>query len=277
MKSISNLSRRAVIKSGLAAATGVALSSNAMAVAPKQPGETRVLFLVGDIWHNPVMQEHHWRRVLTKTGWRLMFAQSSQFVTPESLALADLFVVARYAGGDSLGWAPDRVIEERPNGAPWMTDEQQDAIVANVNRGMGLLSIHCSIWNPERLKYLELLGVTKSIMHTKVQPAHIHDLNQDHPITVGIEPFDTGDDEIFNAVLKPGLSTPLFKTKGEEEPIDGNGGWCREVGSGRVVALLPGHIPSPYMQGPYKVIMWRAAHWAMKKDIPAADHIEDGY
>ena len=273
MKSFSKLSRRSVIKSGIAAAAGVAVSSNAMAAAPKQPGETRVLFLMGDIWHNPVMQEHHWRRVLSPTGWRLMFAQSSQFVKPEALDLADLFVVARYSGPDSLGWAPDRVIEERPERAPWMTDEQQDSIVANVNSGMGLLSIHCSIWNGNRAKYLDLIGVSKPIMHTKVQPAHINELNQDHPITAGLEPFDTDDDEIFNAELIPGKSTLLFNTRGEEEPINANGGWCRDAGEGRVVSLLPGHLPRPYRKIPYNHIMWRAAHWAMKMDIPAADHL----
>ncbi len=207
-----------------------------------------------------------------------MFAQSSQFVTPESLALADLFVVARYAGPDSLGFAPDRYVEERPGGAPWMTDEQQDALVDNVNnRGMGLISVHCSIWNPERAKWLELIGAEKPYMHTKVQPTLLHQLNQNHPITAGIEEFNFGDDEIFSADLIPGKSEVLFNLKGEEQPIDKPGGWCRETGKGRVVALLPGHIPSPYMKAGYKEIMWRSAHWAMKKDIPAADHIADSY
>ena len=274
----STVSRRALLKAG--AVTFAASAVNPLPIsgaAPKQPGETRVVFLVGDYWHNPVMQEHHWRRVLGPTGWRLMFAQSSGFLTPAELTLADLFVVCRYAGPDSLGWSPDRFIEDRTASAPFMTDEQQDAIIENVHRGMGLISVHCSIWNPERAKYLELLGVTKSIMHTKVQPAHIHELNDGHPITQGIEPFDIGDDEIFNADIKPGASTLLFKTSGEEEPINANGGWCRDAGNGRVVSLLPGHVPHPYMVGSYRKIMWRSAHWAMKRNIPAEDHCTNGY
>jgi type 1 glutamine amidotransferase len=264
-------SRRAALKAGLAAAAPL------MAVPPKQPGETRVLFLVGDYWHNPVMQEHHWRGVLGPTGWRLMFAQSSQFVTAATLRDADLFVVCRYAGPDSLGWAPDRLVEDRPPGAPFMTDEQEEAMISNVRRGMGLIAAHCSIWNPERTRFLELLGVAKPIMHTKVQPGHIHELNQSHPITQGLQPFDIGDDEIFNAELAPGKSALLFRTSGEEQKIDAVGGWCREEGSGRVVALLPGHIPTPYMVASYKKIMWRAAHWAMKKPIGPENHIRDRY
>ncbi|HDY88089.1 MAG TPA: hypothetical protein ENH82_08260 [bacterium] len=276
MNNRTTFSRRNLLKTGIVSFAGASVTTNLFA-APKQPGETRVIFLIGDYWHNPVMQEHHWRSVLGPTRWRMMFSQSSQFVTPETLKLADLFIVCRYAGPDSLGWAPDRMIEDRPPGAPFMTDEQENAMIENVNRGMGLLSIHCSIWNPEREKFLGLIGAEKSIMHTKVQPAHIHELNPKHPITRGIEPFDTGDDEIFNADLKPGQSELLFKTSGEEQKINANGGWCREEGKGRVVALLPGHIPSPYMKGSYKKIMWRSAHWAMKKDIPTEDHCKDGY
>lgn len=273
----SYFSRRNILKTGLASLAATSTFTKTLFASPKQPGETRVIFLIGDYWHNPVMQEHHWRRVLVPTTWRKLYAQSAQFVTPQALANADLFVVCRYAGSDSLGYVPDRMVEDRPGGAPFMTDELQDAIIENVNRGMGLISVHCSIWNPKREKFMDLLGVVKPIMHTKVQPAHIHNLNQNHPITSGLEPFDTGDDEIFNAELKPGQSTILFNTSGEEEKIDANGGWCREVGRGRVVALLPGHIPGPYMKGTYRKIMWRSAHWAMKKDIPPDDHCTDGY
>ena len=44
--------RRTVLKTG-AAALGAAVVSNALAV-PRIPGETRVLLLLGDYWHNGV-------------------------------------------------------------------------------------------------------------------------------------------------------------------------------------------------------------------------------
>jgi len=142
---------------------------------------------------------------------------------------------------------------------------------------MGIIATHCSVVQPKRENYNRLLGMEKYVPHTKVQPAYIHNLNQNHPITKGIEAFDIGDDEIFDAVMIKGQSTPLFNTSGEEEKIDAHGGWCREEGKGRVVVLLPGHIPTPYMKGSYKKIMWRSAHWAMKRNIPPEEHIKDGY
>ena len=115
---------------------------------------------------------------------------------------------------------------------------------------------------------LDLLGVEKPIMHGPVVPAHVFDLNQDHPITKGIEPFDIGIDEVFDAVMKTGEHTQLFRTRQEEPKRNAIGGWCRDEGKGRVVALLPGHTTGPYGKDQFLELMWRSAHWAMKRDIP---------
>ena len=270
MSSLTNPDRRTVLKTGIAT-LGAAAASQNMFAAPKNPGETRVLFLVGDYWHNGVAQESHWRNVLSQTGWRLMFAQSSQFVTPNALKQADLFVVARYAGPDSLGWTPKGVIEQRPEPSPWMTDEQEDAIVANVRRGMGLLSMHCTIWNPERKKFMEVLGVTKPTMHGPVQPVKIHSINPNHAITKGIGNFDISLDENFGAELDESRLTLLYKSTGQQDSRTDNAAWCRDEGNGRVVALLFGHIPQPFHTAEAKYLMWNSAHWAMKRDIPAAE------
>jgi type 1 glutamine amidotransferase len=274
-----HLSRRSILKTATASFAGLSVSANPLLAAPKQPGETRVIFLVGDIWHNPVMQEHYWRQTLRTTGWRLMFAQSAAFITPRVLEDADLFVFCRYAGGDSIGWDPSKFVEDRTTSGSFMTEEQEEAIVDNVvNRGMGIIPTHCSVVQNDRQKYMGLLGIKEYIPHTPVQPGHIHNLNQNHPITRGIEPFDIDDDEIFDTVkLDDVPATNLFNTKGEEFPIDARGGWCREEGNGRIVALLPGHIPQPYQKVPYRKIMWRAAHWALKRDIPSDDHISGRY
>jgi type 1 glutamine amidotransferase len=271
------LSRRAALATGAAALLSASAPFSAFASA-KAPGEVRVIYLGGDFWHNPVTQEIAWRRVLGPAGWRLLFAQQLEALTPDVLAQTDLLIVCRYGtptdlvwdltwGNLTLGFSPDRLVEDRPTPSPFPTDEFEGAVIENVRRGMGLLAIHCTVWNAERPKFMDLLGVAKPIMHTIVQPAHIHNLNPTHPITRGIEPFDTGDDEIFNAELKPGASELLFNTSGDEQKITAMGGWCREEGKGRVVALLPGHTQGPYMQIPYNEIMWRASHWALGKTI----------
>jgi type 1 glutamine amidotransferase len=270
------VNRRTALAAGLATLAAGSASYEALA-APKAPGETRVLFLVGDYWHNGVAQETHWRRVLESTGWRLLFAQSSQFVTKESLGFADLFVVARYAGPDSLGFTGQRVVEKRPEGAPWMTDEQEAAIVENVTgRGMGLLHMHCSTWNPEKKKYMELMGIVKPIMHGPVQVVKLHDLNQDHPVTKGLGDFTIGLDENFGVELDPAKTTVLYKSTGEQDKRTDIASWCSDAGKGRVVGIHFGHEPQAFQPMESKTVMWRAAHWAMRRDIPPSD-FKTGY
>lgn len=283
MKNNTIQSRRSLLKKGIGTLAAATVITPEAFASYKAPGEVRVVFLGGDFYHNPVTQEQTWRRVFGPTDWRLMFAQDSAFVTPELLSKADLFVMTRYMTDTqktnfSLGFSSGQIVEERAVPSYFMTDELERAIIANVERGMGLLSLHCSIWNPNKPKYLSLLGVEKPVMHTKVQPTLVHKINPDHPITRDIGEFSIGDDEIFSAEMKAGADfVRLFNLKGDEQPIDTLGGWCREAGAGRIVSLLPGHTTGPYVQQSYRQIVWNSAYWAMKKDIPAAPHIQKSF
>ncbi len=264
-------SRRGMITTSLAAAAAV--KSIPALAAPKAQGEVRIVYLGGDYWHNGMMQERNIRGIFgnTPANWHLSFAQTARAVTPRVLAETDLFMLCRYAGPDTQGFSTDEMIEHRPAPTPFMTDELEEAIISNVRRGMGFMSLHCGVWNGERKAYMTLIGVEKPYMHTKIQPTLLHDLDPAHPITKGVSESNFGDDEIFSADLIPGKSTVLFKLKGEEQPQDKAGGWCREEGKGRVVTLLPGHQANPYHDASYKEILWRSIHWAMKKDIPPSD------
>lgn len=283
MKKPPEFSRRSLLRTGIGTLAAAASMTPEAFASFKTPGEIRVVFLGGDFYHNGMTQEQTFRRVYGVTDWRLMFAQDSAFITPELLDTTDLFVMTRYMTDTqktnfSLGFSPDQIVEQRATPSYFMTDELEGAIIRNVRRGMGLLSLHCSIWNPNKPGYLALLGVEKPVMHTKVQPTLAHDLNPDHPITKGIEGFAIGDDEIFSAVMQNNaVYTPLFKLKGDEQPVDILGGWCREEGKGRVVSLLPGHTTDPYVRQNYRRILWNSAYWAMKKTIPDAPHIQANF
>jgi type 1 glutamine amidotransferase len=267
MSFLSRITRRGALKAGLASAAATTVSGTAGA-ARKRPGETLVLAFVGDYWHNGAAQEYHWRTVLAPTGWRLRFARSAEHITPEEIVEADLCILSRSDGYDTPTWSSEPFVEERPTGSRFMTDAQEQAIVAGVcDRGMGLLSLHSTIWHPDRRSFLDLQGVAKPVMHTPVEPVYAYALNREHPITKGIEPFEFGDDEVFDAELKPGKSEILFKTAGAESRRHAVGGWCREAGKGRVVTLLPGHTQFPYRQESYQRIMWRSAQWALGREV----------
>jgi type 1 glutamine amidotransferase len=274
-----NPSRRKILKTGLA---GIAVSSLVSPKAdaapvkapdfvlrPKGKGETKVVVQMGDYWHPAVSQESHVRGIFRSLkDWKIYYVQRSNFFNEELLKDADLLIVARYGGADSMGFSPDPVVVDRPAGDPWMTEAQEKIIIDNVkNRGMGMLSVHCTIFTG-RKNIEDLIGI-EQILHQEIQPVIYKDFNQDHPITKGISPFFTNLEEQFDVQIKnPSTTTLLFRSLAVHDKRDSVGGWCLEQGNGRIVGLLPGHYQWTYRLPVYQEVFWRAAHWALKRDIP---------
>ncbi len=236
---------------------------------PKIPGETRVIAIMGgDYGHNAITPEIHIRELFSSLKtWRIIFVQSSRFFTPELLKDADLLITSRHGGADPIDWRPDGLVDSLREGAsPW-TVENVNAIIANVrNRGMGFLALHCTI--SSRNRALEDFLDAAPIMHNEVQPLWVRDLNQDHPITRGMGKFLINLDEQFAAVIKSPETVTLFETTAIHDKRHAIGGWCLERGKGRIAAFLPGHGQWAYRIPEYQEILWRAAHWALRRDIP---------
>lgn len=273
MSEIRRTSRRTALKAGLAAAAAAAApASGARALMPeelrrKQPGETRVIFLGGDVLHNFMAQEPALRSICESAGWSFYATHDARFVTPELLKTADLLMIQRWAG--SLpGWLPGPIFEAEAPQDGYMSEELEEAIAENVrSRGMGYMSIHCGIWANGRKTYLDLLGV-KPIIHGPIQPLRIHNLNQNHPITRGMKEFDLAWDENFGAEIVNPKVVPLYESTGFLDKRHDVGGWCIEQDAGRVVGLLAGHTYFAYRDPNYLPLFRNAAYWAMKKDVP---------
>jgi hypothetical protein len=248
------------------------------AVRKKQPGETKVVAVMGDYWHPGVSQETHVRGIFApNTDWKIYFVMASRYLTPELLSDADLFISARYGGTDSLGWSPDPVVVDRPRPDRIWTDEHVDAVIDNVtNRGMGWIASHCTLAS-ERSRLQDFMGMVP-LLHQEVQPMAIQDINQEHPITRGVKPFYINLDEQFALELsEPSITTVLFKSFAVHDKRTTVSGWCLQRGKGRVVGLLPGHYQWSYRVPNYQEIFWRAAYWAMRRDIPVFPSARRGY
>lgn len=261
--------RRNIIKAGIASLTStfVASSQSQSAIKPKAKGETKVVYLGGDQLHNGLGQELELRGVFKKSGWRLLFVTDARYVTPELISDADLLIITRWGGGIA-GWSPEPVVEVRPESDGYMSDELESAIIDNVkNRGMGFMALHCTIWTPDKPKFLELMGI-KPYMHGPVQTVHMHNFNQSHPITKGIQDFDLPLDENFGVELINKNAVPLYESTGLDDKRHDMAGWCIEQGKGRIVGLAAGHTYTAWRDKTYRILYWRGAHWAMKREIP---------
>ena len=268
--------RRRILKAGLASvASAAAITPGSHAalpkdIKPKAQGETRVIFLGGDVLHNFSAQEPAIRGICEKAGWKVLSVHDARYVTPDLVSTADLLIIQRWMG--SLpGWVPGPIYERAPEGDGYMSDELADAIVDNVkNRGMGFMSLHCTIWSFRKPKFMELLGVNP-IIHGPLQIVRLHNFNQSHPITRGMKDFDLPLDENFGAELIHENTIPLYETTGIIDKRHDIGGWCLDQGRGRVVGFLAGHTYFAYQDPNYLPLLWRGAHWALKREIPSSN------
>ena len=266
------INRRRVIATGLASlATAAVTSPKSYAITrkeigPKPEGEIRVIYLGGDQLHNGQQQEITLRGICEKAGWKFLYTQDARFVTPEFISDADLLIITRWNGSVG-GWRPGPIYDKKRPSDGFMSDELEAAIIDNVtNRGMGFMALHCTIAT-DRKKFLDFMG-TEYIPHGPVQTVHLHNFNQNHPITKGIEDFDLRLEENFGAKLTNPDGIVLYESTGmEDNRLDING-WCLENGKGRIVGLLCGHTYTAWRNENYKKMYWSGAHWAMKKEIP---------
>ncbi len=262
-------SRRAALSAGFASLAAVSLPTESSAVPTKAPGETRVVYFGGDYAHNGIAQEHYLRETFSASGWRIFFAQASRFITPQLLAGTDLLMMTRTGTTDVLGYSPEGLVDVRPEPDPLLPPPVLDALIDNIrNRGMGFLALHCTAGNPQFPELMELIGVRPAKSGAIIQPVRHHDFDPDHPITRGFTEFEVKDDENLKKEIVDPSVTLLFKSTGVQDGVTNPGGWCVERGKGRIVVLLAGHSASAWSHPRYRELHWRAAHWAMHREIP---------
>lgn len=264
------LSRRNALKTGAVALAPALLTGSKAhaAISPKKAGETKVVYLGGDQLHNGMGQVQSLRGIFAPAGWRFIWMHDARYLTPAMISDADLLIITRW-GGAIEAWGGEPVNEGSGPNDGYMTDEQENAIVDNVlNRGMGFMALHCTVWTPERQKFNDMMGI-KGIMHGPVQTVQLHNFNQDHPITRGVSDFSVPLDENFGFEMTNPKTLKLFESTGTQDKRHDNAGWCIENGNGRVVGLVAGHTYTSWRDKTYQKLYWRGAHWAMKKEIPA--------
>ena len=152
-------------------------------------------------------------------------------------------------------------------GAPFGHDAKVRTSIDNVeNRGMGLLALRGTV-RSGRHGFMSFLDVAGIEPHA-IEPMWYTRFDKTHPVVSGVGKFSVLHDEQPLVIVKsPGTAT-LFESTAIHEKRQGVSGWALERGKGRIAGLLPGSTTHAYHTPEYRTIIWRAAHWAMKRDIP---------
>ena len=195
-------------------------------------------------------------------------AHDARYVTPELVGTADLMMVQRWGGGVP-GWTAGPIQVEKRTNDNFMSDELEAAIIDNVtNRGMGFMSLHCTVANWDSPAFMKFMGVN-GIIHGPLQPVRLHAFNTEHPITRGMKEFDLALDENFGVEIVDEATTALYETTGHMDKRHDYGGWCLERGKGKIVGLLAGHTYFAYRDPNYLELYRRSVYWALGREIPS--------
>ena len=251
-----------------------------IALKPKAPGETRIVALFGTTErYNGIAQEIQVRRIFEpKKDWRLVFVRSGKLFNPGLIRDADLLMVCRGEGPDPVDLFRENggVADTLSGGAsPW-TDANIEAVMEGVSkRGMGLIAMNATIFCGNR-RFMDFLDVAPLEPHG-LEPMWYTRLNRTHPVTERIGKFSVMNDEQPLVLIKSPSTATLFESTAVHEKRQGVSGWALERGKGRIAGLLPGSTFQAYQAPEYREIVWRAAHWAMRRDLPPFPKAEQRY
>lgn len=171
---------------------------------------------------------------------------------------------------NALRWRmdQDRYASQRADHAVTLDPGDLAVIDRFVRRGGGLLALHTAVicFDADPVWHA-LCGASwrwDRSSHPPLGAAEVEvtGAGRDHPITRGVEPFVIHD-EVYGFLDEvPGLEPLLVGAHGgRSHPLL----WARPVGAGRVVTDLLGHGPESYEHPVHRLILARAAAWAVDR------------
>lgn len=163
-----------------------------------------------------------------------------------------------------------------------ITPEQQEAFLALLKKGIGLVSLHHNMgahadWDqfPNVIggKFFLKPGEIDGEKHPKPSGwEHDQDLkvsvaDPKHPITRGLKDFEIHDEVYNNYYTSPKVRV-LLKT--DHPKNDPELAWVKRFGNSRVFYLMLGHDHAAYENPNYREILARGIRWAAEKDKAGA-------
>jgi uncharacterized protein len=211
------------------------------------------------------LNNHNWRE--TTPCLKKILEESGRFAVettehPEQLAPGDL---SKYdvIVSDWNSWKNKKIEEQ------WSPDLRK-AYLDFVRNGKGHVVVHagsCSFYKgwPE---YQQLCGFAWKLGQTGHGPRHgfkVKPTEVDHPVTRGLEPFETTDELWNRPGVQPGVTVLAESFSAKEKR--GTGAWepsalVNAFGGGRNFALVLGHDAKAMSTPGFRALLTRGTEWA---------------
>jgi len=173
------------------------------------------------------------------------FTEDYEVMTPGRISTIDLFVA----------------YTDKWDGP--VTDAQAAGLTEYVASGGGLVVLHTGVSLSAHEKLLELIGA-RFTGHPPYQGLDFEAVKDAagelHPIVRGLEPFRS-EDEPYQYAFAEGVEKQVilrYVLDGESYPA----AWVRQVGTGRLVSLMPGHNSNSLQHPEVRKLILRSCLWA---------------
>jgi type 1 glutamine amidotransferase len=207
----------------------------------------RILGLCDDFWH-PAEVTQKGLSGLSQFSFEFDWIENANKWSVSKMSEYSMVILAK---SNNISSADD---------TPWITEIVQDAFLAYVQNGNGLLVLHSGTTGYEETVVLRALmgGVFR---YHPDQCLVTVDPMADHPLTRGSESFTVVDEHYMMQVDDNQVNVFLTtKSAHGKQP----GGWTRTEGTGRVCVLTPGHNLAVWQHPSYQRILLNALHWCSK-------------
>jgi quinoprotein glucose dehydrogenase len=152
---------------------------------------------------------------------------------------------------------------------PGLSDTAKANLLNFVRGGKGFLAVHFANgafldW-PDYRRLVRRVWLDNLSGHDAFGPFQVQVRRPDHPITQGLEPFDTIDELYFgqqgDLPIEP-LVTARSKVTGRDEPM----AWAFDEGRGRVFQTVLGHDARSILTDGTATLIRRAAAWVARRE-----------
>lgn len=208
----------------------------------------RVLVLCDDKWH-PAQVVRDGLGALDADEWQFEWIEDARAWSAERMAQFPLVLLAKSNHISAV------------ENVPWITPEVEEAFLAYVSAGGGLLVVHAGTIVRESPVLKTLIGGT-FIQHPPQCEVTITPQGE-HPITLNVEPFTVLDEHYFMETND--LEANYFLTTTSEHGVQ-PGGWIRDEGEGRVCVLTPGHRVEVWLHPEFQTLLQNGLRWCAGED-----------
>lgn len=224
----------------------------------------RILVICGDIWH-PAEVIRAGMALLGEYYDQMTFVEDAKdMLTAGDLAAYDLVINCKgnhVTAGNSVPWFEENVNECTP------------ADFENyVRQGGGFLAVHagCSFSEknlPENClkpcgEYISFAGC-RFVTHPPRCPVSYQVVDGRHPVTAGVEDFCVRDEHYQIEMTADDARILMESASADADRMPA--AYVREMGRGRLCALIPGHILAVWQEPQFQKLLANAINWCMRK------------